>query len=181
MGNDLLDVAKIESGKLDLHPVSTDIADLVQDNVHLNRVLASNKDIEIQTAIDGPPPTMQLDPDKIEQVLNNLISNAIKYSHPNSTITVQLTREDAHALLSVRDEGQGIPAEDIDKLFQPFQRTSVQSTAGEKSTGLGLVIVKRIVEGHGGTIWVESAVGEGSTFFVSLPLNSEGDPGNVRS
>jgi hypothetical protein len=141
----------------------------------LNRVLASNKDIEIQTAIDGPLPKMRLDPDKIEQVLNNLISNAIKYSHPNSTITVQLTREDTHVLLSVQDEGQGIPAEDIDKLFKPFQRTSVQSTAGEKSTGLGLVIVKRIVKGHGGKIWVESEVGEGSTFFVSLPFNAEGD------
>ena len=173
--NDLLDVAKIESGKLDLHPVPTDIAALVKHNVHLNRVLASNKDIEIQTAIDGPLPKMRLDPDKIEQVLNNLISNAIKYSHPNSTITVQLTREDTHALLSVQDEGQGIPAEEIDKLFKPFQRTSVQSTAGEKSTGLGLVIVKRIVKGHGGKIWVESEVGEGSTFFVSLPFNAEGD------
>jgi signal transduction histidine kinase len=77
-------------------------------------------------------------------------------------------------LFAVRDQGQGIPAHELDKLFEPFQKMSVKGTVGEKSTGLGLSIVKKIVQGHGGEIWVESQVGIGTTFFVSLPRPSEG-------
>lgn len=170
--NDLLDVAKIESGKLELHRKPTNLSALVQQNIDLNRLIASNKDIEIQLSVE-PLPDMWLDPDKIEQVLNNLLSNAVKYSHPQSTIHVQIEQEDRHALLTVEDEGQGIPAEELDGLFTPFQRASARGTAGEKGTGLGLVIVKRIVEGHQGKIWMESEVDVGTTVFVSLPLDNE--------
>ena len=172
--NDLLDVAKIESGKLTLHLRSADLVALVRRNVYLNRVIAAQKEIVIQLTLE-PLPQMSLDPDKIEQVLNNLLSNAIKYSPPGSKINVYLTQEDEHALIKIQDEGQGIPTAELDKLFKPFQTTSVQSTAGEKSTGLGLVIVKRIVEGHGGKIWVESETGSGSAFLVSLPLHRDGE------
>ncbi|MGC9400221.1 MAG: ATP-binding protein [Anaerolineae bacterium] len=171
--NDLLDVAKIESGKLELHRCPTDLVALVERNVGLNRLIAAGKEITLRLSTEPLPP-MSLDPEKIEQVLNNLLSNAIKYSHPRTTVHVRLRREDDHALLAVEDEGQGIPAEELERLFRPFQRTSVQSTAGERSTGLGLVIVKRIVEKHGGKIWVESRVGVGSTFFVALPYRKEG-------
>ncbi len=170
--NDLLDVAKIESGKLELHRQPTDLVALVKRNVDRNRLIASNKEIDLRLTTE-PLPTMDIDPDKIDQVLNNLISNAIKYSHPHTRVDVRLQQKNQRVVLSVQDQGQGIPAEEIDRLFQPFQKTSVRSIAGEKSTGLGLVIVKRIVKGHGGKIWVESEVGKGSTFFVSLPLNAE--------
>jgi signal transduction histidine kinase len=76
-------------------------------------------------------------------------------------------------VISVRDEGSGIPADERDRLFRPFAKTSVKSTAGEKCTGLGLAIVRRIVLGHGGEIWVESEVGEGTTFYVPLPAHQE--------
>lgn len=168
--NDLLDIAKIESGKLNLNLAETDLAALVKQNVAHNRALADKKNIAIQVDVPDDLPPLMVDPGKMEQVLNNLISNAIKYSFPDTTVKVQLQRRDGSVLLSVADEGQGIPADEQQKLFQPFERTSVTTTAGEKSTGLGLAIVKRIVEGHHGKIWVESESGKGSTFYVQLPM-----------
>ena len=168
--NDLLDIAKIESGKLHLNLQETDLAALVSQNVALNRALADKKNITLVLDVPDDLPPLTVDPGKMEQVLNNLISNAIKYSYPGTTVSIRLARQGDSVLLSVADEGQGIPADELGKLFQPFERTSVTTTAGEKSTGLGLVIVKRIVEGHHGKIWVESTVGKGTTFFVSLPM-----------
>ena len=104
-------------------------------------------------------------------MLNNLIGNAIKSSHPGSTIEVLLTRSGNGVIIAVRDHGQGIPEAELDRVFEPFQRTSVRSTAGEKSTGLGLAIARHIVEGHHGRIWAESKPGEGTTFYVLLPLH----------
>jgi signal transduction histidine kinase len=170
--NDLLDVAKIESGKLDLHLEPTDLVALTQRIVNLNRPIAASKEIELHFDAEAIPVT-QVDPDKITQVLNNLISNATKYSHPQSRVDIRLALDNRHILLSVEDEGQGIPADELTKLFRPFQRTSVTSTGGEKGTGLGLVIVKRIVEGHGGTLWLESEVGKGTVVYVSLPVNGD--------
>lgn len=172
--NDLLDVAKIESGKLKLNQQPTDLSGLVEDNVALNRPLARNKEIDLVPAVEALP-RLWIDPGKIEQVLNNLISNAIKYSPSGTTIDVRLYQDNEQAILEVEDRGQGIPEDELDALFEPFVTTSVRGTAGEKSTGLGLVIVKRIVEGHEGEIEVESEVGEGSTFMVVLPLEGEGE------
>jgi signal transduction histidine kinase len=172
--NDLLDIAKIESGKLQLSRQPIDLAALVRHNVTLAAVMAAKKDISIRL-VDEALPAMSVDPTKITQVLNNLISNAIKFSRPGTCITVRVERQGDEALLSVQDQGQGIPAGEFDKLFQPFSRTSVRSTAGEKDTGLGLAIVRRIVTGHGGRIWVDSEVGAGTTFHVALPLNPAPD------
>ena len=114
---------------------------------------------------------ISFDPGKITQVVNNLISNAIKFSNPGTTINVNSFQTDTEIYISVQDQGQGIPKNELDKLFQPFSKLSVRSTAGERSTGLGLNIAKRIITGHQGRIWVESEVGKGSTFTFSLPLN----------
>lgn len=103
-------------------------------------------------------------------VLANLVSNAIKFSHPGSTVTIAARPDtDGSLRISVRDEGLGMPAEQTARLFQPFARVGVEATAGEKSTGLGLAIVRRIVEAHQGRVEVESAPGEGTTFTVLLP------------
>jgi signal transduction histidine kinase len=171
--NNLLDVAQIESGKLRLDLQLVDLIALVRRNIALNRVLAAKKQIEIEWA-ETPLPTVLFDAPKIEQVLNNLIGNAIKFSLPGTLIRVSVTRADPNVVLMVRDQGPGIPPNELVKLFKPFQKTSVKSTAGEKSTGLGLAIVKKIVEGHHGKIWIESQVGHGTTFFVSLPITHEG-------
>lgn len=165
----LLDIAKIESGKLELDLERIDLAILAERNVALNQVLASRKDIEVRFHGPGEPLEMVADPVKLEQVLNNLIGNAVKFSPSGNAVDVHVTVGADAVTLSVEDRGPGVPADELDKLFRPFERTRVRSTAGEKGTGLGLAIVKRIVEGHRGSIRVESEAGRGSTFHVTLP------------
>ena len=144
---------------------------MLELNVELNRLLAGRKQIDITLSKEEAIPTLRIDAAKIEQVLNNLISNAIKFSYPNSTVEVSVGKREGEVVVAVRDEGQGIPPAELERLFIPFENISVRSTAGENSTGLGLAIARRIVEGHGGQIWVRSQVGAGSTFAFSLPLN----------
>lgn len=166
---DLLDVSQIESGKLLLAVAPLDLTVAVASNVELNRVLAAAKNIAIELQRSAEPLWVDADPTKIEQVLNNLISNAVKYSHPGTTVRVTLEADAGEVTVRVRDQGQGIPEAEIGKLFQAFSKTTVKSTGGEKSTGLGLAITRRIVEGHGGRIGVESRVGDGSCFSFTLP------------
>ncbi len=170
MVTELLDIAKIESGKLDLQRQSINLTALIERNLSLNRNLAHSKQITLNFEPDFSPPELMLDPNRMGQVLDNLVGNAIKFSYPNSTITVKLSGHSRQVVISVRDEGQGIPAKELPLIFEPFRKTSVKGTAGEKSTGLGLAIVKKIIEGHHGTISAESAVGQGTTFYVNLPL-----------
>lgn len=169
--SDLLDIAKIESGKLELELLPTDILSVIKESLEMNRFLAESKHIKTVLNAEESPPEMMIDPARIHQVLNNLISNAVKYSQSHTTVHVNLSKPSEEAvLIAVKDEGQGIPQHEIGKLFQPFSKTSVKSTAGEQSTGLGLVICKKIAEAHGGRVWLESKVGTGSTFYVSLPV-----------
>ena len=167
---DLLDITAIESGKLLLVLQKTDIQQLVRQNANLNGVLAAKKNIHFQVETFGTIPEIKIDVNKIEQVMNNLNSNAIKYSMPETNIQINIRVEDGFIIVAVKDQGQGIPHDEIEKLFKPFQQISVRATGGEKSTGLGLSIVRNIVMGHGGNIWAESKVGVGSTFFFSLPI-----------
>ena len=167
---ELLDVVKIESGRLQLNLELTDMEEFIRKNIDVNTLLAAKKEIKLVVNIPQPLPKTMIDTNKIEQVLNNLISNAIKYSYSQTVITVNAFSTEAHVMISVEDQGQGIPKNELEKIFIPFSKISVQGTAGEKSTGLGLSIVKRIVTGHQGRIWVESEVGKGSTFHFTLPI-----------
>jgi signal transduction histidine kinase len=166
--DDLLDVTKIESGQIQIDYAPFDLPRLVKHNVARNQILAAKKQVIISLNA-APLPTVVADISKIEQVLNNLLGNALKFSEPGSQIEVRLNREAENFLLSVKDEGPGVSAEEQAKLFKPFQRGRA-GTQGEKSTGLGLVIAKNIVEGHGGKLWLESQVGKGTIFFVSIPI-----------
>ena len=167
--DDLLDVAAIESGQLQLDLQPVELVQLAQTNLARNQLIAGRKGITLHLQA-MPVPGLLLDAAKIEQVLDNLVTNAIKFSPSGSRVEVSIQPVGAEIQISVRDQGPGIPPAEMAALFKPFHRTSVKSTAGEKSTGLGLVIVKRIVEGHGGRIQVESQPGQGSTFRVTLPL-----------
>lgn len=169
MVNNLLSVSAIESGQLRLDLRQVDLAALLQKNIARNRLLAARKQIDLALEIEAVPPLL-LDPARIEQVLDNLIGNAVKFSAPGTRVSVRLLQEERGILITVQDQGPGIAAAEMEKLFKPFGRASSRTTGGERSTGLGLVIVKRIVEGHGATIWIESAPGQGSTFFVCFPL-----------
>jgi signal transduction histidine kinase len=171
--NDLLDVAKIEAGRLDLELATGNLCGLIEENLTMNQMLAEKKSIRLDFAAECGLPLFRFDRGKVEQVLNNLISNALKFSAPGTAVTVQASHVNDSVVVSVRDHGQGIPAEELDKLFKPFGKTTVCSTAGEKSTGLGLAICRKIVEGHGGRIWAESELGKGSNFSFSLPAAND--------
>lgn len=171
---DLLNVAQIESGQLNLERQTLDIVQLVRTNATLNQMLAQAKKTTIAVHADFPSKQVSVDRAKIEQVLNNLVTNAVKFSPPASMVDVRIGEGGGEITVSVTDRGPGIPESERGKLFQPFQRTSVKSTAGESSTGLGLLIARRIVEGHGGRIWVDSEVGHGSTFAFALPAAPTG-------
>jgi signal transduction histidine kinase len=167
--DDLLDVSRIEAGRLDLDLQPVELVALLRHNVGLNRVLAGRKRIEVAFAPEAAALPVVADAAKLEQVLNNLIGNAIKFSPAGAQVEVRLGADRDRVTITVADQGPGIPQADLPKLFKPFSRTSVRPTGGEKSTGLGLAIVHRIVAGHGGDVRVESEVGRGSRFVVSLP------------
>ncbi|HEX8087702.1 MAG TPA: HAMP domain-containing sensor histidine kinase [Blastocatellia bacterium] len=168
--NNLLDISKIEAGRLDLDLEAADLRAIIEANVALNRYLADKRQVKLSLVQDERVPRLMLDASKIEQVLNNLIVNAIKFSPSGGTVEVRLDKGENDVTISVSDQGPGIPKGEFHKLFNPFEKTSARSATKEKGTGLGLAIVKKIVSGHQGSIRVESQVGRGSTFRVTLPL-----------
>jgi len=168
--NDLLDFSAIESGKLNLMLQEWSIKPIVGENLEVNRLIANQKRIKLTMIAEENLPKIVCDKSKIHQVLNNLISNAVKYSFPDSEVIVRVAKKEKTVIISIQDSGQGIPQDEMDKLFKPFQKTSVKTTGGEKSTGLGLLIAKKMINGHHGEIWAESQVGKGSTFYFSLPI-----------
>jgi len=168
--NELLDVATIEAGALKIHPEPTAIVDLVSHVVHLMNMEAAKKNTRVHLVHPAVVPVLPLDPQKFRQVVENLVSNAVKYSPPGANITVEIASNQSSVSLSVRDEGPGIPDGERDKLFKDFGRLSVKPTGGEKSTGLGLAICRNIVEAHRGTITAENLAARGCEFRVTLPL-----------
>ena len=136
MIDDLLDISSIEAGMLRLDRRPSDPHKLLEHNVGLNAGLAQQKHVHVSLQIEGALPRLSLDEWKIAQVLNNLISNAVKYSQPGTAVEVRAVAEDSGVRISVRDQGPGIAEAERGKLFQPFGRTSVSSTDGEGGTGL---------------------------------------------
>ncbi|MBN1557111.1 MAG: PAS domain-containing protein [Lentisphaerae bacterium] len=171
MVNDLLDVTKIDAGTLSLECAACDLRTLIRERMPMYRHSAAAKGVTVQSRCAPALPPAYADGARITQVLDNLVSNAVKFSHPRSPVTIRAQREDNALRVAVIDRGQGIPEDERQRLFEPFSRTSVRGTAGESSTGLGLAICRKIVEGHpGGRIDVESEFGKGSTFSFRLPV-----------
>jgi signal transduction histidine kinase len=167
---DLLDVSKIESGKLILKKEEVSLEELLDSNVALNKPIADKKEIHLEIVNDMEQVTLYIDRVKMDQVINNLIGNAIKYSSKKSRVSISSLLVDDCIKINVTDEGPGIKEEEIASLFDPFQMGEEGEKKGNESHGLGLAIAKSIVEGHGGKIWVESELGEGSTFSFTIPL-----------
>ncbi|WP_430815524.1 sensor histidine kinase [Carboxylicivirga sp. RSCT41] len=171
MVNDLLDYSVIESGYINLNFESVNCNELVSKCIELLKPFADKKNITIDIEHQSSEPMIKVDESKIAQVLGNLISNAIKYSESDSRISVFIKDNKEWIEIMVKDEGQGLSEEECASLFRAFQKTSVRTTGGESSTGLGLFISKRIVEAHQGKIWAHSQKGVGSEFSFSIPRN----------
>jgi len=169
--NNLLDVSVIESGKLDLDVQPGSIKKLLLDRIRLSSFIAEKKSI-VMSYEAGDTPEMPFDSKRIAQVIDNLIGNAIKFSPIGSEIKVKSFRHGEMVSVSISDTGAGIPDEELSKLFNEFQPLSVKPTNNEKSTGLGLSIVKKIIDAHKGIIEVQSQVGVGSTFIFSLSMDA---------
>lgn len=165
--SDMLTVSSIESGHIKLNNEVFDITLLLNNIIKRQKLIANKKNIRIEFNFNEQV-IINSDKNKLEQVFTNLISNAIKFSYPDTVINILVSNLEKSILVEVRDQGQGIPPEEQNLLFKPFQKTSAKSTAGEPSTGLGLYIVKRIIEASNGKIWVKSEVNKGSSFFVEL-------------
>lgn len=165
--NDVLDLSAIESGTLRLKRQTLDLNAYVQRNVERYRILARKNNVDVDVRQAPAPLMVSIDPDKFEQVLNNLLRNAVSFSPAGGRVEVRVFTEGGDAIVAVRDYGPGIAPADAEKIFRPFVRGS-QPGRKDASIGLGLAIVKRIVEGHGARIGITSQPGEGATFSIHL-------------
>jgi len=172
MVSDLLDASRLEARRLELRREKVDLPVLVRDVVE--RVSELTKGHDVQFMVCGVLPPVDADPARVEQILSNLLSNAAKYSYPETPILVRVAPEPSEqpreALVSVTNQGVGVPSEEIPRLFSRFHRTAAVGVSGKPGLGLGLYITKGLVEAHGGRVWVESEPERTTTFFFTLPL-----------
>lgn len=168
--NDLHELAQAEAHQLPLHVQPVAIGELVKETAVSFKTTATAKEITLAVELLGATPTLHLDPQRLRQVLNNLLSNALRYSEAGGHITVSVEQRPPHLLVCVRDSGQGIAPEKLPYVFDRFYRGDPARSRGE-GAGLGLAIAKAIVEQHGGELTaVSPGLGHGSTFTISLPL-----------
>jgi PAS domain S-box-containing protein len=167
--NDILDLDKISNGEMDVELKAVDLSELIKEASNANAMLQQRFGVQVEMiGMDATVP-FNTDPNRFIQVLTNLLSNAYKFSAPNSTIHIEVKDEDAHVRVSVKDEGQGIPQQEQQKVFSRFSDMTNSDRALKGGTGLGLSICKAIVENLGGTIGFESSEGVGTTFYFCLP------------
>lgn len=166
---DLLDANAIEQGKFTSNIEPCDLRALAAECAANNQTHATRKEIVICTE-EGPAVWGRADRNATMQILDNLISNAVKFSPHKSTVQIKVAAEQDHILIGIKDQGPGLSAEDQKKLFGKFVRLTAQPTGGESSTGLGLSIVKKLAEAMAGTVYCQSTLGEGATFFLRLPV-----------
>ena len=172
--NDVLDLTKIESGKLSWRIAKVSLEEIIQTSVSGIQSLADNKSIAISTSMTRPLPLIFGDRDRLIQVINNILSNAIKFTPQGGKIQVTARHGETpkpRILVSVSDTGIGIPAGDLDLIFDKFRRSGDVLTSNTEGSGLGLTISRQIIEYHGGSIWAESTPGHGSVFSFTLPLD----------
>ncbi len=172
--NDLLDENALASGSYSIHTEQVSLHDLTKRIVDSFAQAALRKSIELRFEAPGPDVEIHSDPQRLEQILSNLISNAIKFSDPQTQTTVEIRMCGTNVVIEVRDQGPGISEADQQQLYQRFTRLTARPTGGEHSSGLGLSIVKKIVDSLGGSIKCSSTPGEGTCFSVTLPRTASG-------
>ena len=170
MISEMLDLDRMEAGKIRLAPKPVDVNGLVRDVV--DRARASTDKHSIKTELDEALPIISADPDRLIQVISNLVSNAVKYSPDGGVVTVSTGTRDGQLRVAVKDQGVGIAPENMSKVFGRYERFESNRTSKVVGTGLGLAISRQIIELHGGKIWVDSQVGSGSTFQFTVPMKT---------
>jgi len=168
--NDLLDISKIESGKMDLKLDRIEIGECIGKSMRSLRALAEAHRVSIRSERTENLPRVMGDRDRLEQVITNLLSNALKYTPPESEVSILARSENNAVRVTVRDQGPGIPPDQLEKVFDRF----CQLAGAKKGSGLGLTICRALVEQHGGRIWVESELGRGSQFHFEIPAEPSG-------
>ena len=177
--SDFLDLSKIEAGHIELVKQPVDLTGLIQEILVEHSIQADKRQISLRNKIDGELPTIWLDPRCFNQVLSNLLNNALKFSDDGGDIEVGASRGGGNEVkVWVKDAGIGIDSDEIGQIFEKYRQVSSGRNSGHKGTGLGLVICKKIVEAHGGRIWAESQKGKGATVFFSLPTNASSSGAN---
>jgi len=174
--DNLLDISRLEAGLLKLEKTPTSILKLLQEIVADAQVRAPDHRIALE--LGKRLPMVNINAKRIRQVLDNLIDNSIKYSGEGTELTISARRTGQELLVSVTDQGIGIPSDELPRIFDPMHRIIQRLTPEVKGAGLGLAICKGLVEAHGGRIWMESEEGKGSTCFFTLPLDTKGDSHN---
>ncbi|MBP1910704.1 PAS domain S-box protein [Methanolobus bombayensis] len=176
--NDILDISKIEAGKMELYTDIVDVKKSVNEIVTITESLAGRKNISVNVSISEDVPAISADRSKLKQILYNIIGNAIKFTDDGGQVHIEVSGDDEKVIISITDTGIGISPEDQKKLFKPFSQIDASMSRRYEGTGLGLALVKELIELHGGRIWVESEPGKGSTFSFELPvrLGDRNDP-----
>ncbi len=167
--NDILDVAKIESGNITLHKKLANIADVVRQSIQVVEGPARQAQVTLEARLPARLRPVMIDPDRIVQALVNLLSNAVKFAPRDSTVTLTATGTESMVTLAVSDQGEGIAPENLNRLFKKFQQVDSSASRRKGGTGLGLAITKALIEQHGGRIFVDSEVQKGTRFSFTLP------------
>lgn len=169
---ELLELSRIESGSVALQLRPIQAGELLAEAAERLRLQAERADLDLEVRVEEDLPAALADPGRVQQVVNNLLHNAIKFTPPGGRIILSATREGGSIVFSVQDSGVGIPAEELERIFERFYKADRSRSGG--GAGLGLAIARHLVEAHGGRIWVESVEGQGSAFFFSIPLERSG-------
>ena len=167
--DDILDLSKIEAGKMEFHPEELDLNSVIQSAKEIVLPLAKEKKMRFEIEVGEVLPKVIADRKKVEQILFNLVGNAIKFTPEGGTIKISVIEEKEESQISVSDTGIGIKEEDLETIFESFRQLDSSVTKKYKGAGLGLAITKRLVQMHNGRIWVESKLGEGTKFTFTLP------------
>jgi signal transduction histidine kinase len=176
--SDVMSLEQAEMGKLEFEPVS--VAEVVGNSIGAARMAAQAQQLSIQTDVAEDLPPVYADPRRLAQVFDNLLGNAIKFSAEAGHITVRAFCKGEHVHIEVADQGIGIPAEHLSRIFDRYYQVEGARARGRGGSGLGLAIVKCIVEAHGGQVTVSSQVGMGSTFSIMIPVMSDRDHAATR-